>query len=590
MAASPYRNTRRPGPVGVRSAILMGLLLIAQAATAQELRQAPTVAPGPGAGRQDDGSLPPPPDPLADDPRDPLGRPSATGAPAAVDRGAPDLLPPADPGLKYRFIEQYQPPDSQSRSGIGAYRVAFTEWRTNTTEVARAAPQSNHLMIWAKYVARPAIIAGLEREQVQAMVREYETIVAKVDDRADPDPYGLAGLAGRRLWFGETGAPTLEVISLDEKPLTQPQFSFVSGEQISVPSLAELLPRLHLAVGDEWNVPRAVIQSVMGSAVYDGELIGRLERVDAPTAGQETSNAILSLTGRVGLANSVAYINAELTFQFTPEQVGEEAPLEGRPPGEAHFFDAPGAIVMLRLAERQVASRLDEDGRPSRESQIRQVLLERRLDLEGTPVPSLPATMPPEVTPENSWIDYRDPDGRFRFRYPQDFLPGPLDPGEAGAVHLVRGRVGSSPDDLYVEFEPGSRVSFDEFARAETEGWRSRGVEVMAGAENVLPEADWPGRRVYRLELPLRFDTEIIGDSNGGDVYYVAYLMQFSRDVVFLLRAATQGDRAVFRNEVEQILRTVELDPEAPATAVRPSPAAPAAIPGTAAPAGSSTP
>ena len=51
-----------------------------------------------------------------------------------------------------------------------------------------------------------------------------------------------------------------------------------------------------------------------------------------------------------------------------------------------------------------------------------ELMVERQVEPIGTPALTVPAT-PPAPTKDNRWLTYNDPDGRFHFRHPQEYLP-----------------------------------------------------------------------------------------------------------------------------------------------------------------------
>ena len=477
----------------------------------------------------------------------------------------------ADPSLRYRFVESYGDPRAPG-DDIGAFRVAFVETRDQSIEAPGAAPRSAQLIARVRYLARPAMVDGRERERVSALVRTYQDIQLTIDGVPENDPDSVAGLANRSLWFSEQGGPAPTVLTLGPgRPLTQNQYSYVAYDQIYVPELEGLLPTLHTRVGGAWRVQTEAAEALVGSRILDGTLEGLLVEIRPPADGGDLSTAVFQITGRLELLNTRAAVNAEIQFAF---QGGRPEPAEGGIRTlDPTLVQVQGAIVRLLLAQREVALLPSEDGRsaPGRATLLRNLNLERRLGLDGAPSPALPAS-PIEKTDANSWVLYRDPEGRFDFRHPQEYRPVPFDPSSAeGAVHLQRPRLGGGPDDLYLEFTPGGRVLPETFTQEQVQGWNGVGVQVGNVNEGNLPEANWPGQRVYRTEATLGFSPEGFAVNESGRAYFSAYLVQYARDATLVLKAITVGNPNTFRTEaeeigefrreVESILKSVTLDP-----------------------------
>jgi len=497
-------------------------------------------------------------------------RPAPAPGSEAPSRPAPPLegAAPPDPtpndsirdsSVRYRFIESYRPPDAaNSEDGIGAFRVALIETIDTQIESAQAAPERSRVEYAARYVARPATVGGAQREQVSALMRRYEQVRVRRDGQIQEDPLGPTALADHELYLIDRGGPAPETLWLDpNRPLTQRQFRFVAYQQTYVPRLSGLIPNLYKGIGDEWYIDTSAAEALLGNRILEGTLKGMLTEIRDEPDGV-TRRAIIRVTGaEVQTLTSVVSVNARLEFVF--EEPEDEA-LANRGPGfTARGIDARGAIVKLRLAQREYTDLAGSTGLPTRGVRERKLILERRLRLEGQQPPSVPDP-PPAPNPDNSWVLYRDPDDRFQFRHPQQFLAPPTSGGQAG-IQLLRPHPRlAGPDEMYVEFVPQDRTPEDEFVRTLVEGFRAAGVQVGTPNAGALPEADWPGRRVYRVELPLTYVPSSFTES--GRAYLFAYLVRFSRDATLYLRATTtQLDPLAFRDELEQILRTAELDP-----------------------------
>jgi hypothetical protein len=520
---------------------------------------------------------PPTPAPGLDSSRPAPGREGSgrSGAAPALDfRPAPPADEPnADNANRYRLIESYGPPEAPGQD-IGSFRVAFVEVLDQAIEAAGAAPRRTRLGARVVYTARPAIVGGLDRRDVSALVRHYDSVQVNRDGQDVTEPLGPFGLNGQTLWVQEQGGPAPTILTLPgSPPLTQEQLGFAAYQQVYVPKLSGLLSPLHVGVGSSWTIEKLPSEALVGDVIRDGVLEGTLEDVLPPGEGEALSRAVVRVTGRLQLVNSQSVVNARLEFAFKDPNPAGDAPAGPVASLDPTLIDARGAIVRLLLAQRDLIEFPDPDGRiASRATQLRELNLERRLDLAGAPVPSLPSP-PPSPTPENSWVVYQDPDNLFRFRHPQEFRPAPIQPMGGQTLNLQRYSLGGVPDDLTVVFVPRGQESLEirpeDFSRRISEVWKSvpdtqYGVTVGRGAEGFLPEQDWPGKRVFRVELPLTYRPSPYSLDEVGQAFFSAYLAQLANGSVVELEAMTEGTPSEFRAEVEAILRSFEADPPAP--------------------------
>ncbi|RUL88765.1 hypothetical protein [Tautonia sociabilis] len=523
-----------------------------------------------GAGARQEGRRPAPSlNPSRPAPGLDTGR--AGSPPGLAPRPAPAATDPSiDPSIRYRFIEAYAPPD-QPGAEIGPFRVAFVETLDQSIEVPGSAPRRTQLGYRVVYVARPAIVGGLDNRQVSALVRHYEVVQPARDGQPDDRLAGPAGLVGQTLWFQDDGRLAPSVLTLPgSPPLTEEQLGFVAYRQLVVPKLSGLLSPVHVAVGSSWGVPNSAAQVLVDDLITESSLEATLEDVLPPAAGETTSRAIIRLTGRLQLVNSSATINARLEFAFedpSPQDAEGAAPRE-LSDVSPRMVDVQGAVVRLLMAQREILEIPGPDGRiAARATQVRSLNLERRLQVEAGAVPSLPPS-PPTPTPENSWVIYRDPDDRFLFRHPQDYRPASADPGDGDTINLERRQVGGVPDYLTFVFFPRGdvppEVRPEDFSQKIVEVWRSvpgRGVTIGRGAEGFLPEAQWPGMRVYRVELPLSYEPALYALADSGTAYFSAYLIQLANGAVLEVEGLSERPPEAFRQETEAILKTFIVDP-----------------------------
>jgi hypothetical protein len=100
------------------------------------------------------------------------------------------------------------------------------------------------------------------------------------------------------------------------------------------------------------------------------------------------------------------------------------------------------------------------------------------------------------------------------------------------------------------------------------EKWGPTKLDVTKGEEAWLPESDWPEKRVHRIEASLKGADPTAGtglSSGSGRIHFDGYLVLFGQSVSVLAIATTTSEAVPeYRREVEQILRTITLDPVRP--------------------------
>lgn len=515
--------------------------------------------------------------------------PIESGRPAPpLDRGRPESAPPGfsdrpapgvgdpgrDTGRRYRFIESYAQPDAND-SGIGPYQVAFVENLDRSFEQPGQAPERTQLVARAIVVERPARVGGVENRTVSALVRYYQTVQLTKDGVPDTSADGPAGLAGQTLWLQDDGRPAPTILTLPgSAPLNQEQFGFAAIQQVDLPKLGGLLSVLHQGVGSSWNVPRDAAEALVGDVILDGSLVATFEELLPPTETDQNSRAVIRVSGRVQLVSATTAVNAQLEFAFVDPETTLDGPQGGGQVNrlEPRMIDAQGSINRLLLAQRDVVEFPDATGRIGmRATQLRELNLERRRTVPADLIPPFP-NPPLEPNRQNSWVVFLDPDDRFQFEHPQDYRPAPADEQAGEDVVLQRVRTDGVPDHMTFVFHPRGEVPPelrpDPFVQRMVEGWRSippPGVQVGQGSEGWLPEPEWGGKRVYRLELPLTYSPEAFAVQDAGRAYSSAYLVQLPNGSALELMSLTEGSPAEFREQVEEILRSFRVDPPSPA-------------------------
>ena len=237
------RSGRRGRPMG--RAVAMAAALVASAwgagpALARQVSPAPggPSQPAPGLG----GSRPAP------------GLEGTIGpgaSPPGLNRQAPPPEELGDTLIKYLSCRVLRPTRSSGRRTQhlpGGLRRDARPASRGRRRRPRADPTGRRVV----YAARPAQVAGLDREQVLALVREYQQVTLTRDGLPYDDPDGPTGLR-RPAALAPTGdGPAPLVLTLARlPPLTQEQLGFVAYQQVYVPELSSLLPPAHIGLGQE---------------------------------------------------------------------------------------------------------------------------------------------------------------------------------------------------------------------------------------------------------------------------------------------------------------------------------------------------
>ncbi len=422
-------------------------------------------------------------------------------------------LPGSPPGAAvsgpaYRFYEEYTTDyKPMAEDAIGQCRVAYRETRTSTTETDRSAPESSNLTVQVIYRERPAEVGITDHRRVTAVVRGYDSV------RIEPLPEALPSdrklLEGLEIWFQPGVGKPPEVFNLKPgREMTDPEFNYVAL-QVFVPDLGHALPDLPTTVGATYPLSPGGMAALVSGAAFQGELTGTLQQVkDDPAGGQV---AVLDITGKgaINLGPTIGpgamALHAQIQFAFKPAGAPAPGPAARSPfPGNAGaVVNAPGKIVRLSLTQ-QITSAAGQNGRLRRQSR-RELVLERRPDDPGAEL-VVPATAPTS-TPENSWLTYVDPHDRFHVQHPQRFIPQPVIDPETGqpdpnAVELLD-HAFSASDVVQLVLQPRDQLEPESIRRNIEAQWSADRLVVKPGESGWLPEADWPGMKVYRLEATL---------------------------------------------------------------------------------------
>ncbi|WP_406697806.1 hypothetical protein V5E97_02960 [Singulisphaera sp. Ch08] len=460
---------------------------------------------------------------------------------------------------RFRFVEHYEKTEAKTTPGsIGQYRVVTSDTIKVATEKPQGTPDRNEATQETDYRERPAELTG--GDKIKAGVREYAAyrVIPNPNTKPSrPDP-----LKGLTIWYQPHEGTDPLVLSLTkDRSLREDEYTIIRRE-IYLPDLGALLPTIPSRVGDRWAISKTGGRALLGSITLP--LAATLQQVRQAAEGPNWE-AVIAVTGRspAGRSNTSSLaVNAQLVFRFpAPGSDGGKEPAAEK--AKETLVDARGAIVELRMATF-AATPLPPNGR-LRQTVTRELIVDRRIDDVGEVLP-LPDTAP-VATEENSWLSYDDPQGKFHFRYPQEFRPGR--PPDDLSMELVRLRPGG-PDTL--EFQRVIKTGDAEADRLNRdpefhlkmlkEEWRQNRFTVIPGPHAWLPEADWAAakRKVYRAESVLK-GTQANGKGElrvHNDLYFIL----FGRDESLVVTSNTVQDPATpFRDQVEAIIRTFDYGP-----------------------------
>jgi hypothetical protein len=209
-------------------------------------------------------------------------------------------------------------------------------------------------------------------------------------------------------------------------------------------------------------------------------------------------------------------------------------------------------IQRVSLAQEIVGSAPPPDDR-LKITTSRELILERRAGNADAPELS-PPKEPPALTIENSWLTYVDSGNRFTFRHPQQLRVMPPRPDVT--VYLLNARTAGA-DYIFLSLVPRGDLNPDAFQKAVAAELEAKGVELIPGQSEWLPEADWPKMKVHRASMAMMPKGR---NTVGGPRFHeFDYIVQTGRDQGLQVRATTNSDPPTeFRQEVEAMLKTFQ--------------------------------
>ncbi|WP_435010838.1 hypothetical protein P12x_002124 [Tundrisphaera lichenicola] len=474
----------------------------------------------------------------------------------------------ADLTHRFLFSEHYgREEDKATPSKIGPYRVGVIEVARDIIDTPQGAPRQMESVRQSIFIERPAELNGTGG--VMSSIRKFEGYRARPEDPARM--MGPKPLEGLTVLIRPQPGELPQVQSLTEgRSLTDYEYQ-VTARQSFVPYLGLILPPRALRLEDTWPIHRRAAQAMLGEAEILGDtLVGKFVELRKEVDGPRMV-ARLTVSGKAPGTSGDVVVNAEALFTFWPESPPEDSPNERTfPPSPTKgVIDARGAITELRLARLTTAT-LPGPGRLRFRSN-REVIVHRQLGLPPDAAgPASPDSLP-AVSESNSWLTYLEPSGQFSMKHPQDLLPpdrGPVAPLEPNAVTMVRvQRTGT--DLLQIEYA-GRTLAPEDLKKKLAARWEAMKLEVLPGVEEWLPEAEWPGMRVHRIEAAVKVAEPGTGaGATAGPgpsrIHFGGYLVQFGQSASILAIATTSRDAvASYQGEVEQILKTIKIGPTPP--------------------------
>ena len=461
-----------------------------------------------------------------------------------------------DISTRYRFIEQYDTGNGPPPAGtLGTYRLAFKNTNKVSEERTSGAPSTTQTSLQMIYTERAAAVAALDSQMVTDVIRHYETVRMTPQPPAENKTKPYIPLEGMTLLVRPHPGSAPDVLTLTpDRPMRVVDFMYAST-QIWVPNLVYLLPNTNLSaspkkVGETWPVVRNAASTLVGFGVQTGQLKAKLEDVAANAKGDEWT-AIISIAGQAQDGQNEAAVNARVVFTFAPPEAPrtvEGAAGEGRP---ENVVDARGAITEIRLAS--VNTQPSGDDTRLRISNRREFVLQRQIRYDGPPldVPN-PAPKPNE---ENSWLTYVDPGGEFQLSYPQELMYDPETSNENLLVLLNQRPEGVKIVKVYV-MGPKHKFQPEATSKDLVKDLEKQKFELNRGHDGWLPEAEWPGMKIYHFEAAATDVNDKRFDVN-------KYWVHMGQSPWFAVESTTTLDPpGPFRKEVETIIKGIKLTPK----------------------------
>jgi hypothetical protein len=555
----------------------LGLALAdSESARAQDIQPAPS-PPSASSPRHDRAPVPPALAP---------GEPDQKAGEAAQP-GEPDQVAPASDdalSLRYRFAEKYGlTEDPAQRYLLWKYKVGIIEAIHTEVEQQQSAPKRDEAVQQIIYTERPARI-GRRGEVIEAVRRydAYKVKGANALQAANPPLF-----KGLTVWYQRRAIPPPLILTLTEnRPLREQEYSGILRHAF-LPGLGALLPPTPRRVRESWQIPRAVAQALfsMPADVDNYDLKGTLQSVHKTGSGTEHV-AKVDLSGGMTLPDGPCAVNASIEFVFdtpaapaalppaaasVPPETGKAAAKTdagaGRPKRkDESIVDAKGYIQVIRMSHAVRMPAPGGNGRLLQTVKYELTIGRKLLPPSGEQSDMLGIPDPPPVESEaNSWLSFDDPDGRFRFRHPQELMHDRKETDRFLLTFSDRSR-DTGPDVLFIQLPPGNAdpqedVRFrnlDHYRKNVEEEFQKNGKEFLRGNEGWLKPEDWAPRRVFLKELAIKINAGAEGDTGPrmyGDYYFV---LLGGSQCIHVWSLTERNDHPAFRKTVQAIIKSFE--------------------------------
>ncbi len=476
----------------------------------------------------------------------------------------------------FKFVERYAlEPEPAHPQVLTQYRVGMLETTKYEIERAQGAPERTQRSRTILYAERAAKVGKLGNPI--DLVRRYDTVILR--DLVQPRPLNPPLLQGLTIWYHLRPPLRPQIVSVTpDRRIREDEYAMIELE-VSMSSLSAFFPTATRRVSETWDVPSSAVQIVSGRAPdADGyEMTGTLEKVSR-TADQGGFVAQIGIAGKFDVAGNPGAFHAQIEFAFVPR--GLSVPPRGSVTGASRVVMAEGSIKRALLSFIRVGVLPESDGRLKHRHTIELTLERRPLALlpgERGPAPE-PLVLPnpsPTPTESNSWVVFDDPEGRFRFEHPQEYLQvHPAIPVRS-RFEFVDKRPGSGDAALIVGIpaKTGSptaeQIFRDPAALQKTldAEWATEQYDVTRGPTGWLDDAAWNDskRRVYRIEAALKLQEK-------KPLYADVYFVEFNQTQRIIVYSYTErADHLVIRNNVEEVIKSFKWAQRAPAAAAAPS-------------------
>jgi hypothetical protein len=470
------------------------------------------------------------------------------GAAKKAEAGADGARPAFDPSAYWMLTETYRPARDKDKpvlpGSVGQYKVEFRQVVQITGDNPGGAPTLKQEIVAGRYFELPDEVEDTD-DRVLSVVRRYDGLKHSSDPKTAPKL--VPGSAGASFWIRHQPEVRPLVISLDpSKEFRFDSFHLIAG-QVYVPDLALLLPKGAVRVGETYPISREGSVALVGHMAWLGvenqKLQGKVAEIRPGAAGKPWQ-ATIELVGD----ETVAGINARLTFAFEPPAADELAKAGGKEDNDARIY-ARGAIVEVLLTTEMITRRGDNSR--LKDKAHRELILRRSPTDAGDPI-KLPEPIP-EPNVANTWLTFVDPQNRYHLRIPQTLN---YDAGASTAdtaAFWLPTPDGNGREDLAIQYGNNPALSPRDALERTLAQIRSEGYEVNAGTPG--QPRTWGDLRVEVRQARVR-DRDTLKNDEADT--FIGYAIRGPSNLAVLARARTpEPNPAEFRALVESVLKTI---------------------------------